>query len=556
MLEEGQVTVVSRFNEVSGGRPAPDVPAGLVELMSRLAGPPDFWDRPDGEFGPLAETYETGREERQRANSLYRLGSKALGRDELTSAAQWLGEAAAVGHPGALFRLAVVALRAGGEWADDASYLVAEAARHGHGDAARLIAALGNRRPSPGTATPLDEDTEFYEEVRTGLGVPEYLLSTTPHTEPEPPLPGAADGEAGAQPQLFLVPAPHVPSEYRHPPADAAGAESGRPRLTALTGGQESGPALALPELPAESSPLFTPLPAAGPGRRPEEPWWSANALRPAVLNDMARRHHSPAVIPARWQATQRARDLLHLIVGEGGTDTRTLAQRGGMSLNATALLLEWLRAQGLVVTVAGVHHPGPVMELVTAPDPDRLLLKQTLAGLRDELDAAVYLSSYTDGEIRIHEAAHSATAPPVDEWAPFTDTGHASAVGKSLLAQLDFDSRMDHLTRYPSIPLTDRTITNPRALIETLDGHGPHAAQFDLLEYSRSEVCVAYSLGLPGRATSVALSLPAHQHPRLLTAAHSLSHRATGLLLAQLLNDDTPPTAATTTPEPRRALP
>lgn len=611
MLEEGQVTVVSRFNEVSGGRPTPDVPAGLVELIGRLAGPPDFWDRPDGTFGPLAETYETGREDRERANSLYRLGSKALGRDELTSAAQWLGEAAAVGHPGALFRLAVVALRAGGEWADDASYLVAEAARHGHGDAARLLAALGNRRPAPGTATPLCEDTEFFEEVRTRLGVPEHMLAARTHVEPEAPPAGAAAAEAGpvvggeleAQPQLFLVPAPQVPNEYRHPPTDAVAAENWRPRLTALPGGQEPGPALPLPELPAETAAVFptetaavfpaesatesatefpaetatgspaetpaksaavfpaesaavcVPLQATGTGRRAEEPWWSANALRPAVLNDMARRYLSPAVIPARWQATQRARDLLHLIVGAGGADTRTLAQRAGMSLNATALLLEWLRGQGLVVTVAGVHHTGPVMELVTEPDPGRLLLKKTLAGLRDELDAAVYLSSYTDGEIRIHEAAHSATAPPVDEWAPFTDTGHASAVGKSLLAQLDFDSRMDHLTRYPSIQLTDRTITNPRALIETLDGHGPHAAQFDLLEYSRTEVCVAYSLGLPGRATSVALSLPAHRHPRLLAAAHSLSRRATGLLLAQLLTEDNPP-ADTTTPEPRRALP
>ncbi|MFF9016741.1 IclR family transcriptional regulator C-terminal domain-containing protein [Streptomyces sp. NPDC014870] len=550
------MTVVSRFNEVSGGRPAPDVPAGLVELMSRLAGPPDFWDRPDGDLGPLAEFYGTGRQERGRANSLYRLGSKALGRDELTSAAQWLGEAAAVGHPGALFRLAVVALRAGGPWTDDAGYLVAEAARHGHGDAARLLAALGNRRAAPGAATPLDEDTEFFEEVRAGLGVPAHMLSARLHPEPDAPPAETAGGEAAGQPQLFLVPAPQVPSAYRHPPVDAVGEESGRPRLTALAGGQESGPALVLPELPAENSPLSPSLQAAGAGRRGDEPWWSANALRPAVLHDMARRHHSPAVIPARWQATQRARDLVHVIVAAGGTDTRTLAQRAGMSLNATALLLEWLRGQGLVVTVAGVHHPGPVMELVTEPDPDRLLLRRTLAGLRDELDAAVYLSSYTDGEIRIHEAAHSATAPPVDEWAPFTDTGHASAVGKSLLAQLDFDSRMDHLSRYPSIQLTDRTITNPRALIETLDGHGPHAAQFDLLEYSRTEVCVAYSLGLPGRATSVALSLPAHQHPRLLTAAHSLSHRATGLLLAQLLNEDTPPSADTTTPEPRRALP
>ncbi|MEU6981869.1 IclR family transcriptional regulator C-terminal domain-containing protein [Streptomyces sp. NPDC046324] len=592
------MTVVSRFNADSGGRPAPDVPAGLVELMGRLAGPPDFWDRPEGEFGPLTGAYETGREERERANSLYRLGSKALARDELVAAAQWLGEAASAGHPGALFRLAVVALRAGGEWADEAGYLVAEAARHGHGDATRLLSALGHRRPGPGTATAVPEDPRYFEEVRTRLRVPEEMLRAEPGT-PRPGTAGdghsrvrgggeppAADGgpalgtETDAQPQLFLVPAPLVPNEYRHTPSDAA-TEGRRPRLTALPGGQEPGLVLPLPQLPLDTESgteseggTDTEAVAAlmsheaagevGPGEGGQEPWWSANALRPAVLTDMARRDLSPAVVPARWQATQRARDLLQLICAGGGTDTRTLARRARMSLNGTALLLEWLRGQRLVDSVAGAHHPGPLMNLVTGPDPDGELLRNALAGLRDELDAAVYLSSYTDGEIHIHEAAHSPTAPPVDEWAPFTDTGHASAVGKSLLAQLDFASRMDHLARYPSIQLTDRTITNPRALIETLDGHGPHAAQFGLLEYSRTEVCVAYSLGLPGRASSVALSLPAHQHPRLIEAARSLSRRATGLLLAHLLAYDDLSTATAaapadwtdTTPEPRRALP
>ncbi|MEU6709615.1 IclR family transcriptional regulator domain-containing protein [Streptomyces wuyuanensis] len=226
--------------------------------------------------------------------------------------------------------------------------------------------------------------------------------------------------------------------------------------------------------------------------------------------------------------------------------------------MNTTIRLLDWLRDQRLIDTVGGAHHPGPLMRLTRQPD--RLLLKEALADLRDDLDAAVYLSSYTNGEIHIHEAAHSSTAPPVTEWAPFSDTGHASAVGKSLLAQLDFNARMDHLPRYPSIQLTERTITNTRALIDLLDGCGPHAAQFDLLEYSRTEICVAYSLGLPGRASSIALSLPAHQHRRLITAAHSLSGRATSILLAHLMTDDTsqciPGQGPETDPKSRRALP
>ncbi|MCX4826015.1 IclR family transcriptional regulator C-terminal domain-containing protein [Streptomyces sp. NBC_01142] len=542
------MTGVSRFNEDSGNRRAPVTPVGLVKLMSALSGPPDFWDRPDGDFGVLGETLEPDRTQRQRANSLYRLGSKALGRNELLDAADWLGEAASCGHPGALFRLVVVALRAGEDWTHEAQFLVAEAARLGHGDASRLLRALGHRRPDPQAGAVMLEDVQYFEEARVRLGIPEKILvpddgvsdgAGGPYLSENAATTGTAGAFEEGQPQLFLVPAPPVPTEYspRRPGLPRGHADRDRRRLSAFLAPEGSIPALVLPDLRLDAASSSALSADAGSQAR-EEPWWSAHALRPAVLTDMARRCPTPTPIPGKWQATQRARDLLHLIHEAGGIDTRTLAQRGQMSMNSTVRLLEWLRAQQLVDTIRGTHHPGPLMKLATGADRD--LLQRTLADLRDDLDAAIYLSSYTSGEIHIHEAAHSSTAPPVDEWAPFTDTGHASAVGKSLLAQLDFDSRMDHLARYPSIQLTERTITNPRALVEELDGHGPHAAQFDLLEYSRTEVCVAYSLGLPGRASSIALSLPANQHPRLISAARSLSGRATGILLAHLLTDDT----------------
>ncbi|WP_419248873.1 IclR family transcriptional regulator domain-containing protein [Streptomyces melanogenes] len=115
-----------------------------------------------------------------------------------------------------------------------------------------------------------------------------------------------------------------------------------------------------------------------------------------------------------------------------------------------------------------------------------------------------------TDGEIDILQSSHNSTAPPVRVKAPFPATGHASAVGKALLADLDFTARMEHLARYEPVPLTDRTITNPRILFDTLDRHGPNAAQFDVLEYSDLNVCAAYSLTLPGHdATCVAPALP-----------------------------------------------
>ncbi|MFC7979066.1 IclR family transcriptional regulator C-terminal domain-containing protein [Streptomyces cinereoruber] len=555
---------MSRFNQ-DGGRPASEAGAELLALMHQLTGPPDFWDRPDGDFGPLTHLYKLTAQDRERANSHYRLGSKALGRGELPAAAGWLGAATSAGHPGAMIRLALVVLRTGTDRTDDAWFLVEEAARHGHGDAKRLLAAARDRRTAPGASPPI-EDTSFFEELRQLLGIPLQLLQTDlePITPTPHPQPGAAskissatrpqhqEGQSGRD-GLVLVPAPVLPTQCGPIPPPHPTRETKRPRLTALVGG------LALPVPDLADAPTHPLIVHASADPRDEQPW-TASALRPAILTDMARHSTTPALVPMRWQTTQRARDMLLLIHDTEGIDTRTLARRTRMPMNTVVRLLDWLRNEQFIHTSTGAHFPGPLMTLATHADPDQTLLKGALTTLRDELGAAVYLSTYTDGEITVQQSASSQAAPPVEEVIPFNGSGHASANGKSLLAQLDFPSRMDHLTRYPSVQLTGRTITNRRALIEELDGPGPHSAQFDLLEYSDKALCVAFSLGLPGRASSIALSLPTHQHPRLIDTATTLSRRATGLLLAHLLTDDMQQHEgdawSQTTPLPRRALP
>ncbi|WP_438295913.1 IclR family transcriptional regulator domain-containing protein [Streptomyces sp. HUAS TT7] len=542
---------VSRFNEDNSGRPAPQIPAELLELADQLAGPPDHWDRPEGDFGPLTSTYQLDRDTLERANSLFRLGSKALVRNELTTATHWLGQAASAGHPGALFRLAVVALRAGEDWEQEATFLIAEAARHGHGDARRLLAGTARRRPVSGPV--LIEDPQFFDEIRERLAIPEDVLLPAPDSAP-------TAGTRQSRLRLVRIPPPLLPNADGPllPRVAMPRPAPDRPYLASVPGGQGSGILQPLPEFtPDVVAAAAAARAAAEPGD--DEPCWSASALRPAILNNIARSQPDPAATSVRTQTAQRARDLLQQVCTADGITTRTLAHRGGMSLAATAWLLHWLRSQHLVETVAGVHFVGPVMKMATQHEGHGLLLEQTLAGLRDQLGAAVYISTYADGDVQVLTSAHSPAAPAVKEWVSFRDTAHASAVGKSLLAQLDFNSRMDHLARYPSIQLTERTITNPRALLESLDGHGPYAAQFDLLEYSYREVCVAYSLGLPGRASCVALSLPVRRYPRLLDAARRLSERTAGLLLAHLLTDDTPtphPSTPTSTPTDHTAWP
>ncbi|MEV8628605.1 IclR family transcriptional regulator C-terminal domain-containing protein [Streptomyces sp. NPDC051079] len=533
-----------RFSKDNGaGTPAPESPGGLLALRRQLQGPPDFWDRPAGDFGPLDHLAPLGAEARQRANSLYRLGSKALLRGELAPAVDWLAAAAAAGHPGALFRLAVITLRAGEEWEDDARFLLAEAAQLGHGDARRL---LQDDAGTPPKIKPEREDDLFFDEVRA------YLSRSAPTPAPlgenptatiladeNPPPPGPehdhAHDDAQAQSQaeggggtavsdLVLVSAPVLPTIPSPPPRTEDDPVTRRAHLHSVAAGLS----LPLPDLQPE------PRRAHGLILPSSSSWWSPSALRPARLTQLARPSSALAAVPETWQVTQRARDMLQLI-GPEGIDTRTLARRTGAALSLAVQMLAWLREQRFVESRDGVHYPGELMTSLTTGS----LLTETLAELRDELGAAVYISSYTDGEIVIQEASSSDTAPAVTEQTPFGLSAHANAVGKSLLAQQNFVSRMDHLSRYPFIQLTERTITDEKTLFQHLDVDGPHAAQFDLLEYADTDLCVAYSLGLPGRASSLALSMPANQHPRLITAARTLSQRATGILLAHLLADD-----------------
>ncbi|MEU3774337.1 IclR family transcriptional regulator C-terminal domain-containing protein [Streptomyces sp. NPDC032472] len=547
------------------GRPEPVVPAGLAHLLAQLAGPHDFWDRPKGYFGPLTDTYGLSLEDREHANSLYRLGSKALVRGELLRAERWLGTASEAGHPGALFRLAALAGRADGDRREDVRFLVAEAARHGHNDARRLLAATAHRRPSPTEPVPPVEDPQFFEEVRSHLGVRAELLTPDPAEAAAAAEAGEIMAPRAGGPHLVLVPPPAIPAPDRPaadiPPGPASRPQ--RPHLRAVDGMQaalvqplpDPAPHLAAAAAAAagaagDAGDATTAQPdsaaAAAPGGGSRKGPWSANALRPAVLADMARSRILPTQPPSQQAAVLKAQRLLHHIQQSGGISTRDLARRTGMSVTSTAWLLHWLRAQYLVETIAGAHVPGPVMEMAGRPEQHELLMQQTLDGLRDRLGAAVYLSTYTGGEVEILQSSHGPGAPPVRPGAAFTDSAHASAVGKALLADLDFEARMEHLTRYEPVSYTGRTITSTRTLFHNLDKHGPQALQFDLLEYSDFNVCAAFSLTLPGHdATCVALALPSDQHHRLERTAAALSDLSAGLLLARLLTST--PTGSTT---------
>ncbi|WP_433547546.1 IclR family transcriptional regulator [Streptomyces sp. CA-294286] len=222
----------------------------------------------------------------------------------------------------------------------------------------------------------------------------------------------------------------------------------------------------------------------------------------------------------------------------DGVTDV-TLARETGLPAHELGPLLLMLRREGYVAQVSdGAYVAGEALDLVGAPGSTRrelveLRLQRTLDQLRDSVGAAIYLSRYVDGEIKVTQVAEGPLTPKVNEWVDFRSSAHASAIGKCLLTQLDRDGRRDHLSRHRTARLTSRTITNERVLFTKLDSQPPTVPVLDLQEYALGTVCAAVPLTAGAAVGCLALSLPVEQAHRLRRAADALNRRATPMALS-----------------------
>ncbi|MFB6870976.1 IclR family transcriptional regulator [Streptomyces sp. NPDC056323] len=225
---------------------------------------------------------------------------------------------------------------------------------------------------------------------------------------------------------------------------------------------------------------------------------------------------------------------------GNGVTDTQISRETGLPTGHLTSLLLT-LRREGYVQQVTGGAYVIGASLLLLGSGPARRQalesrLQRMLAQLRDSVGAAVYISRYVDGEIRVTQYADGPLTPAVNEWVDFRSAAHASAVGKCLLAQLDQDGRRDHISRHRTPRFTSRTITNEKVLFSKLDSQPATVPVLDLQEYAVGTVCAAVPLTAGASAGCLALSLPIEDAHRLRSAADTLNRRAAPVLLSMAL--------------------
>ncbi|MGW7461585.1 IclR family transcriptional regulator [Streptomyces sp. NPDC054797] len=244
----------------------------------------------------------------------------------------------------------------------------------------------------------------------------------------------------------------------------------------------------------------------------------------------------------APFHSAQYALRVLETIARHtGGVTDVQIARETGLPAVHLAPMLLMLRREGYVLQVSdGAYAIGDSLVLLgSGIDRQQALtdkLQETLDRLRDSVGAAVYISRYVDGEVRITQFADSPRTPKVHEWVDFRSAAHASAVGKCLLTQLDLNGRRDHLARHKIARLTSKTIVNERILFSKLDSQPATVPVLDLQEYAVGTVCAAVPITAGASVGCLALSMPVEHAHRLRAAADTLNRKAAPLLLSLTL--------------------
>lgn len=224
-----------------------------------------------------------------------------------------------------------------------------------------------------------------------------------------------------------------------------------------------------------------------------------------------------------------------------GGVTEEQIARETGLPPAHLAPMLDMLRSEGYAELVTdGAYGIGDSLVLLGSGHERQRAIEEkvqaTLTELRDSVGAAVYVSRYIDGEVRITQYADGPLTPKVNEYVDFRFAAHASAVGKCLLTQLDRDGRRDHLSRHKITRFTSRTITSEQLLFSKLDSQPATVPVLDLQEYAVGTVCAAVPLTAGAAVGCLALSMPVEHAHRLRSAADALNRSAAPMALSLTL--------------------
>ncbi|MGW1866439.1 IclR family transcriptional regulator [Streptomyces mauvecolor] len=243
----------------------------------------------------------------------------------------------------------------------------------------------------------------------------------------------------------------------------------------------------------------------------------------------------SNAAVPTLIGSVQRALRLLEAVGTHlDGAPAKQLAREAGLPLPTAYHLLRTLTHEGYLRRENGVFVFGPAAERLAAGgarQSRRSKITNSLGRWRDSIGVPVYFAVYREGEIEIAGVADTPSAPAVEEWADFRETGHAHAIGQCLLGQLDDRAREDYLDRHPVEAITPYTVRDRRALSERLAATERMQPVVERQEYALGTVCAAIPVTAGSSVATMAISVPLDQQERLLPAIERLRGEVGSLL-------------------------
>jgi DNA-binding IclR family transcriptional regulator len=246
----------------------------------------------------------------------------------------------------------------------------------------------------------------------------------------------------------------------------------------------------------------------------------------------------SNAAVPTLIGSVQRALRLLEAVGSHmDGAPAKQLAREAGLPLPTAYHLLRTLTHEGYLRRENGVFVFGPAAERLAdggARQNRRNKITNSLGRWRDSIGVPVYFAVYREGEIEIAGVADTPSAPAVEEWADFRETGHAHAIGQCLLSQLDDRTREDYLDRHPVEAITPYTVRDRRALSDRLAATERMRPVIERQEYALGTVCAAIPVTAGSSVATMAISVPLDQQERLLPAIERLRGEV-GRLLGSL---------------------
>lgn len=235
------------------------------------------------------------------------------------------------------------------------------------------------------------------------------------------------------------------------------------------------------------------------------------------------------APAPTLIQSLQRGLMVVEAITQHGPLKARAISDLTGIVLPTTYHLLRTLIHEDYLCRLPDGRY-GLGRQLISvsrleARARTHRLLREVMAELSATTRAHIVVGVLDEPDIVTYSAVEHPGMPRVDYCAPGVPVpGHATSVGKCILAQLTSGDREQYLQRHPLTAFTSQTMVGKPRLLAALSENPPVVSE---QEYRYGMSCAAHPLRSIDEVAAIGAVYPSDRGPRARLALQELLARA-----------------------------